>query len=255
MKKQNGKLRDHILLFLITAITFILPALLFQPRKNLPAPKAPRKTPAVITDAASYQPAGLQQQLYYHDPKVFLEGNDTHSFASFRIREHDPAYLQKQIGGLPPLLKQETAEIQPGNLPGSNQPAFTAPLFQPVTPQKQTANVPKNLTYPLLLSFDGTPLPDCKISIGKNTPAPSLPTKFQITIPDLDAIPGFLHAELLTSCGNRKLDMLALRSINQYLLANSSRSWQNGGILTVYWQLDVKPAALPEDSQKEGDKS
>ena len=49
--------------------------------------------------------------------------------------------------------------------------------------------------------------------------------------------------------------MLALRSINQYLLANSSRSWQNGGILTVYWQLDVKPAALPEDSQKEGDKS
>jgi hypothetical protein len=49
--------------------------------------------------------------------------------------------------------------------------------------------------------------------------------------------------------------MLAQRSINQSLLANSCRNWQNGGILTVYWQLNVKPAALPEDSQKEGDKS
>ena len=258
MKKQNGELhfRDHILLFLITAITLILPALLFQPRKNLPVPKAPRKTPVVLADANSYKPAGLQQQLDYHDPKVFLEGDDAHSFASYRIREHNPAYLQKQIGGLPPLLKQEAKTIPSAKLPGSDQPVFAAPLFQPAALPKQAAvKSPKNLTYPLLLSFDGTPLTDCKISIGKNTAAPSLPTRFQITIPDLDAIPGFLHAELLTSCGNRNLDMLAQRSINQYLLANSSRSWQNGGVLTVYWKLDVKPAVLPEDTQKEGDKS
>lgn len=257
MKKQNGELhfRDHILLFLITVLTLILPALLFQPRKNLPAPKVPRKTPVVLADANSYKPDGLRQQLDHHDPKVFLEGDDAHSFARFRLREQDPVYLQKQIGGLPPLLKQETDVIQPGKLPGSDQPAFTAPLFPTVPQQQKTVTVRKDLTYPLLLSYDGTPLHDCKISIGKNTAVPSLPTTFQITIPDLDAIPGFLHAELKNSCGNRNLDMLAQRSINQYLLANSSRNWLNGGTLTVYWQWNIKPAVLPEDSQKEDNQS
>lgn len=258
MKKLNGelKLQDHIRLFLIAVITLILPSLLFQPRKNMPVLKSDRKTPAILADARDYQPGKLKEQLYYHDPKVFLEGDDAHSFASFRIREQKPEYLLQQISNMPPLLKQDDGNIPPGKLPDNGAPVFSSPIYMPLSLQKQTGQIVKNdPVYPLLFNTDGTPLPDCRIRIGKNTKMPLNPTKLQINIPVLDALPGFLHAELLTSCGDRKLDLLAQRSINQYLLANSNRQWQNGGILTVYWQQNVKVPVLPGEQKKEGGKS
>lgn len=253
MKKFNGELyfRDHILLFMIAVMTFLLPPLLFQPRKNLPLQKIPSKPPVVLAPGNSYQPDGFKELLYYHDPEVFLKGDDAHSFAAFRIREQKPEYLQQQIGGFPTLVDDMSGSTLSGKLPGDDRVTFTAPLFQPMTFEARTAKVQTVPAYPLLFNTDGNPLPDCRFKLNKNAAIPQKPTKLQICVPTLETIPGFIYAELHTSCGNRRLDLLAQRTVNQYLLANSKRNWQNGGVLTVYWHQNVKPAAIPEDTEKE----
>lgn len=256
MKNFNGELnfRDHLILILITVMTFILPPLLFQPRKITPSPKVQRKTPAIIAKYNTFAPPGLKEQFYYHDPEVFLNGNDAYSFARFRIQEHNPEYLLKEIGALPELLKSDENKYYPyGELPHTRENIFSTVLRENVAGKNSSvAPMQKKWTYPLLFNMAGEPVPDCKISLKKNSPVPLKPTKLQVNIPALEQLGGFLHAEILASCGDVRMDRLAQNEVNRYLLKNSSAPWQNGGILTVYWGQNVKAAPMPEETETTG---
>lgn len=258
MKKYNGELsiRDLFLLCLITVITFLLPPLLFQPRKNTPAPKVQRKPSAVIVKSDTFSPPGLQDQFYYHDPEVFLNGDDAHTFAFFRIREHNPEYLLKQLGSLPELETEKVSSMQPGKLPGSTSRISAVPLREPYpVSRKSVTDSGKTWNYPMLFSPDGLPLPDCRINAEKNAEVPGKPTKLQINVPLLNEMETFVHVEIVASCGNKRMDRIAQREVNRYLLSNSRFGWKHGMILTVYWGQNVTVAPAPEETQTEGKRS
>lgn len=255
MKKFNGDLnvRDHILLFLVTVMTFILPPLLFQPRKNMPSPKIPRKAPAVIAASNTFDPPGLQKQFYYHDPKVFLNGSDAYSFASFRVQEYDPEYLLKKLGGLPDLQRTKAVSYPVGNLPQTGDSVFSAVLREPQNRPKDPVRLPvEKLEYPILFDPSGKPVRECKISLNSNYTSPAKPTKLQVNIPAMKELGGLVYTEVLSSCGNRRMDQLAQKEVNRFLLKNPRLPWQNGGILTVYWGQDMTVAPMPEENETKG---
>ena len=63
---------------------------------------------------------------------------------------------------------------------------------------------------------------------------------------------GLVYTEVLSSCGNRRMDQLAQKEVNRFLLKNSRLPWQNGGILTVYWGQNMTVAPMPEENETKG---
>ena len=249
--------REWLLVFFLALALHILLFSIFQPMPHAVSESSGDKPYTLLLeeqklDLQRKDPHGLQYWLRFSDPERLLKPDPETGFSMFQGRNDfsipDPARFPFRLYDSVSLYREPLSP-----LPSERSvTVFSSGVDIPVVPPAPNRRIFPNVQYPLWTDENGRISEglflsdDRSLRVLKQQKA-SAPSVLRLTLQN-DRIPAVL---LLRSCGNPKLDSLAIRQLKirkaNFMPLPSSAPLVK--YFTVYWQMpDLK--SLPKETAK-----